>query len=127
MYSISRITHEKHGKVVEISRDENGSFETPFWAVEKAKTEKRLWLTEGAKKVKFLVDNKILTLSELESWGHHEYQTLPKCYSCAAILKETVFTHKLCGTNLFCSQDCADKDFVRLTEVDNDESEFECL
>jgi len=127
MYNVTAIRHKKHGDVVEIVQAEDGPYETPFWAVQAAKKEKRLLLEAGAKKIKFLVNGKVLALGELEHWSNEEYKSLPKCQRCAHLLNGDVYTHRLCGSDLFCSRDCADQDYAEKTEIDNDESEFELL
>lgn len=127
MYSVTAIRHKKYGEVIEVAQAEDGEHPTPFQAVQAAKKERRLMEEAGSKKMKFLVDGKIMTASQAESWANEEYKSLPKCQTCARLLSGDVYTHQLCGSDLFCSQDCADKDFAQKTEIDNDESEFDCL
>ena len=125
MYSVIPIKHDKYGDVIEVAQSEDGNHINPFLAIEAAKKEKRLFLETGLKKIKFLVDGKIMTISQAESWANEEYKTLPKCETCAHILTGDVYTHQFCGVSLFCSQDCADKNLLQKTEIDNEESEFE--
>ena len=127
MYRVTRTQHEKYGNVIEVVREENGPFKGPFWAVQQARKEKRLWLESGAKKVRILIDNKVMTIDQAEHWSNEEYRNLPKCETCGTLLDGDVHTHRLCGSSLFCSADCADKDYAKKTEVDNEETEFELL
>lgn len=127
-YSVSRQNDPKYGNVIIISIDNDGEFETPFQAVNKLRNIKRLWKNEDPKtKIRYLIDGQILTLSQTETWSNNEYKELPKCESCAKILREQVFTHALCGKNLFCSQACADKNYKFITDLQEEEEEYECL
>lgn len=126
MYVVNRQTHPQHGSVIAIERSMNGSELTPFQAVQCACKERKLWLEGGQKKVRILVDDKVMSPKQAESWAKEEYQSLPKCPWCAKILGENVITHRL-GPGLFCSQDCADKDYNELIEKQKDEEEIEYL
>lgn len=106
-----------------IARDEPGVFSTPFEALRQATKLHREWVAEGAKKVRILVNHQILTLKQAESWANEEYRELPKCESCAKILNGPVFTHKYCKSNLFCSQECADKDYDYIVSQWDEETE----
>lgn len=123
MYNVVRQAHEKYGKVIEITREEIGSFDTPFNAFHQATKLRRLWLEEGAIKVRILVDMQILTVKQTESWANEEYRALPKCEECAKILGEKVFTHQYCKTNLFCSQLCSDKNYDYIVSQWDEETE----
>lgn len=127
MYTVTRCSHEQHGTVISIERDVNGSELTPFRAVQCACKERRLWLELGTvKKVKILVDGQVMSPKQAEHWAHEEYKSLPKCTGCAKILDGDVITHRLCA-NLFCSQDCADKDYNERLEILKDEEEIDYL
>lgn len=129
MYKVSRQLHKKHGNVIEITRDEAGEHKTPFEAFNKASRMRRLWLEESKSKIRFLVDEQVMTQSQADSWSINEYKSLPKCEECAKILSGDVYTHSLCGSNLFCSPTCSDKNYAFQMEKmnDNEESEFECF
>lgn len=127
MYSVNRVTHQLYGSIVAVERQENGSFDTPSRAVQAAIKERRLWKESGQKKVRILIDDQILTPNQAESWAHEEYKTLPKCKGCAKILSENLYTHQLCRSGFFCSQDCADKDYTEEIEKLKDEEEIDYL
>lgn len=124
MYKVLRLNHEKYGKVIEILRSETGE-EDPFFAVEKAKTKKRLWNERGAKNVRFLVDNQILTQRELDKWYREEYKSLPKCGWCAKILGEQIHTNALPSGDLYCSRGCADFHYHQRMDYLNDYEEWD--
>lgn len=127
MYSIVRQTHERHGPVIVIQRIEEGEEITPFQAVQVAFKELRLWEQEGVKKIRILIDEQVLSHKQVERWADEEYQTLPKCYTCAKILGGEVFTHQFCGSNLFCSSNCADQNYMEEMEKLKDEEEIDYL
>ena len=58
MYIVTRQDHPKYGNVIQILRDENGTFQTPGMACNIAITARRLWREEGAKKVRYLIDDR---------------------------------------------------------------------
>lgn len=122
MYSVSRQTHAKYGNVIEVSRVEDGKHTSPFDAANYAKRDRRLWSAEGATKIRYLIDSQLLNNKQLEHWSNEEYKSLPKCFGCASILKETVFNHKH-SINLFCSSKCADRDYLEYLEKLEDEEE----
>jgi len=127
MYRVSKQNHSKYGNVVEITREDSGEYQTPFQAANKALNMRRLWKEEIKEKIKLLVDGQILTPTRLESWANEEYKSLPKCEECGKILTGDVYTHRVCGNNLFCSRVCADKnyDFILEKMNDNDEHEYD--
>lgn len=127
MYKVSNSNHPQHGNVVVIERVEEGDIETPFFAWQQALTSRRAWKEKGIKKIRFLVDDQIMTPSQLQAWSHEEYRNLPKCGLCLKILGGDVYTHQLCGSNLFCSQDCADQDYHEATERLKDAEDIEYL
>lgn len=124
MYKVTRIIHEKHGKVIAIEWDDAGPYHDPFAAVKQAKSLRNDWVKEGALKVRMLVDNQVMIVKGAESWAFKTYKELPKCGNCPKILDGEVFTHQYCRSNLFCSQDCADKDFDYI--VSQWDEEYEC-
>jgi hypothetical protein len=126
MYVVSREMHHSYGPLVSIERDANGSAKTPFQAVQCACKEARLLREAGAKKVRVLIDDKIMTLKQAEQWSDKEYKSLPKCSYCAKIMEEDVFTHRL-SSDLFCSQLCADRDYSERIDKLKDEEDCECL
>lgn len=125
MYKVNRLRHEQYGNVIEIIRSENGIL-NPFDAYYKSKYMRRQWIEESLSKVRFLVDNQLLTEAQTNSWAKDEYKSLPKCEECAALLNEDVFTHAQ-SKGLFCTKKCADKNYVFQVERmnDNEESEFD--
>jgi hypothetical protein len=127
MYKVSRQVHEKYGNVVEIIRDDSGSEQTPFQAAQQAIGMRRLWKEETKGKVRILIDGQVLTTAQAESWSKEEYESLPKCKECGKILSGDVHTHQLCSSNLFCSRNCADKNYDFQIEKmnDNEETEFD--
>ncbi len=126
MYKVSRLTHEKYGNVIEIIRAEPGEEATPFRAVNKALTLRRLWKEESNSKVRILIDGQVMQPSRAETWANEEYKSLPKCQECGAILAGDVHTHSL-SDDLFCSTKCADKNYDFKVEKmsDNEETEFD--
>lgn len=127
MYSVSKLTHDRYGPIIHIERVENGSLTTPFQAVQAAMKERRLGLESGLKKVRILVDDKVMSPKQAEHWAHNEYISLPKCEGCAKILNEDVHQHQLSGTKFFCSKDCADRDYAEQIEKRKDEEEIDYL
>jgi hypothetical protein len=127
MYSVNRFSHERHGSVVLIERVENGSFPTPFQAVQAALRERRLWQEAGTKKVRILVDDQVMSPKQAESWAHDEYKSLPKCYGCAKILDGNIHTHRLSRGNFFCSESCSDQNYLEEVEKMKDEEEIDYL
>ncbi len=127
MYSVNRLTHDRHGSVIHIERAENGSFLTPFQAVQGALKERRLWKEGGAKKVRILIDDQVMGPKQAEHWAHEEYTSLPKCQGCAKILNGDVHTHQLAKDKFFCSEVCADRDYNEEVEKRKDEEEIDYL
>lgn len=123
MYNVTKGGDSKYGNVIIINIEDNGEFELPFAAIQKARAIKREWL--NGKKIKFLINEELYSINQLDSWAHQEYKALPKCESCAKILKDQVYTHPLCGANLFCTQACADKDHKYLVDKRDGEEEHE--
>jgi hypothetical protein len=123
MYKVQRSTHKKYGNIVEILRAEIGEFDTPFFAVECAKKQRRLWKEEGGEKIRYLVDNQILNSEQLRNWSNEEYESLPKCGWCAKVLGEQVCTNTLSPGTLYCCQDCSDNDYHRQMDYLNDYEE----
>lgn len=119
MYIVSRSNDEQYGNVVAILRSEDGEI-SPFFVAEEAKKEKRLWEKQEKIKVRFMVDNQILTVKDLEKWAREEYHHLPKCGHCAHILCGDVHTNNLSSGTLFCSVLCADRDYHIQAEKLND-------
>jgi hypothetical protein len=127
MYSVNRHSHERYGSVVLIERAVNGSQLTPFQAVQAALKERRLWKEAGAKKIRFLVDDQVMSPKQVEHWAHEEYKSLPKCYGCAKILDGDIHSHQLSGDRFFCSESCSDKDYMEEVEKMKDEEEIDYL
>lgn len=126
MYSVSRITHERHGCVVHIERAMNGSHPTPYRAVNAACKEQRLWKESGAKKIRILIDDQVLSPKQAEHWAQDEYQSLPKCAWCVKVLDENVHTNRF-SESFFCSIECANKDYMEKVEIQKDEEEIDYL
>ena len=126
MYNILKQDHPKYGKVIEVVRIENGIYDFPNQVYNEAKLQRRLWIEEGFKKVRILIDGKVLTVSQTEKWSYDEYKRLPKCKWCCKILEENVFTNTVCDS-LFCCTVCADHDTASQMEKMNDEEECEYL
>lgn len=122
MYSVNKITNKQYGNVIQISRTEISEFKNPFQAVNKALTLRRLWI--DATKIRFLIDGQIMSKKDAERWSNEEYKFLPKCENCATILVGKVYNHSFSGNNLFCSQSCADKNYLfKMEKLDEDERE----
>jgi hypothetical protein len=124
-YTISRLSHPDYGSAISIVRDDNGIFQEAWKAVQAASKEQRLWKAEGVKKVRFLIDDTIMTLNMAKNWAGTEYLDLPKCQTCAKPLQDQIFSHQL-SQKQFCSQLCADQDYNQLTDSSLDEEEYEC-
>lgn len=127
MYSVSRQKHSKHGGVIAMERGDEGTYLSPFAAVNQAIHMRWLWLQEGEVKVRILVDSQVMTVAQAERWSREEYSHLPKCAECAKILSGQVYTHRLCSSSLFCSQSCADQSYRQETDKINDEEEIDYL
>jgi hypothetical protein len=127
MYNVTRQTYEKYGNVIEITREDSGEFETPFQACNKAFYMKRIWFEEIKTKIRLLVDDKIMSVSQINKWVNDEYKSLPKCESCAKILNGNVYTHNLCNNYLFCSEDCSNENYRIQMEKLSDEEECDYL
>lgn len=127
MYSVNRSTHERYGPIIHIQRDMNGLHQTPFQVVQYACKERRLFLEAGQKKIRFLVDDQVMTLKQVEHWANEEYASLPKCFGCAKILNGDIQTHQLSSSRFFCTKQCADKDYVEEVEKLKDEEEIDYL
>jgi hypothetical protein len=127
MYKVSNIEHADYGKVVVIEADDNGDLKEPFYAWQRALTQQRLWREQGAKRVRFLIADQVMNAQEVEHWSHEEYKNLPKCGECGKILGGDVHTHQLCGSDVFCSQSCADENYHQAIERLKDEEEIDYL
>jgi len=124
MYRVNSEIHPSYGPLVSIERAANGSCKTPFLAVQMASKEARLLREAGAKKVRVLVDDKVMTLKQAELWAEEEYKDLPKCCGCAKIMEEDVITHRL-SSDLFCSQSCADRNYSEIIDKLKDEEDVD--
>jgi hypothetical protein len=123
MYTVSTGADSKYGNIVIISTIDIGEYELPFDAVRKAKSLRREMNT--TKKIRFLVNEQVLSLTQLESWAYNEYKSLSKCTNCPVILHDKeVFAHAFSKEKLFCSQYCADEDYKLYLEKTEDE--YEC-
>jgi hypothetical protein len=110
MYTVSTGADSKYGNIVIISTIDIGEYELPFDAVRKAKSLRREMNT--TKKIRFLVNEQVLSLTQLES-------------NCPVILHDKeVFAHAFSKEKLFCSQYCADEDYKLYLEKTEDE--YEC-
>lgn len=127
MYSVIKSSHERYGSVIEIVRDENGTLMTPSQARQQASKEKQSWQDVGILKVRYLVDGQVMTIKQVEHWAHEEYKNLPKCNECAKVLGESIYTHQLSGTELFCTQSCADKNYIEEASKFKNEEEIDYL
>lgn len=127
MYKVSNSADKIYGNVVIIEITEDQGEVLPFFAMQQAFKNRRLWKESGATKVRFLVDGKIMSTKEMEVWSREEYQSLPKCAWCAKVLGGVVYTHRLCGSDLFCLQEHADKDYHHKLDKMKDEEEVESL
>jgi hypothetical protein len=128
MYLVNKILHDLYGNIIEIVRnDDKIGYMNPFQAIQMAKKERRLWHESGIKKIRYLIDDQIMNVNQIDHWANEEYKSLPKCETCGAILGEQVYTHQFCGNNLFCSQSCTDKNYLEQTEKIKDEEEIEYL
>ena len=126
MYCVNRLTHERHGSVVHIERSLNGSYPTPYRAVNAASRERRLWKESGVKKVRILIDDQVFSPQQAEKWAQQEYQSLPKCAWCVKVLDGNIHTHRL-SESFFCSVECSDKDYNEKLEIQKNEEEIEYL
>lgn len=128
MYKVSNICDVScYGKIVVIEKTENEGELLPFFAMQQALKNRRLWLESGATKIRFLVDGKIMSVKEMERWSRVEYQSIPKCPTCAKIFGRDVYTHRLCGSDIFCSQACANQSVHQKSERLKDEEEVDYL
>ena len=84
-------------------------------------------MESGVKKVRFLIDEQVMSSKQVEHWANEEYKSLPKCEGCAKILDGDIHTHQFSGNKFFCSQICADKDYAEEVEKLKDEEEIDYL
>jgi hypothetical protein len=124
MYKVYDSQDDQYGNVVVIVEADDGTIELPFFAVQQALKNRRVWLETTKSKVRFLVDGQIMSPRKMEDWSSQEYQSLPKCAHCFHILHDDVYRHQL-SNNLFCSQKCADGDYALFIEELKDEEEIE--
>jgi endogenous inhibitor of DNA gyrase (YacG/DUF329 family) len=127
MYDIQFKNHEIYGDIIVISIEENGKYKSPFQAVEQVKQLRRISLEKGKLKVRLLVNEQFLSTKEMEKWAIEEYNLLPKCVQCGSILGTIVFMHSISGSNLFCTQRCADIDFSDEMDKTFEEEEIDYL
>jgi hypothetical protein len=69
---------------------------------------------------RFLIDNQIFDINQLERWSYDEYKSLPKCQNCGKILFGEVFSNSFSDSQLFCSKYCSDDDYHRQVAHLND-------
>lgn len=127
MYTVNRLTHEQYGSVIHIERTADGPERTPFQAVQRACRERTVWLEGGAKKVRILVDEMVMSPKQAERWAKEEYARLPKCDGCAKILVEGNIYHHRLSLKHFCSSECSDRDYNEWIEKQKDEEEIDYL
>jgi hypothetical protein len=124
-YQVLKQIHPDYGNVILIQHAEDGFFNTPFQAERAAKREYQNWKGNNKIKIRFLIDQEILQLNQLEHWANEEYTDLPKCQECAQILDGKVYNHSLSDTYLFCSINCCDRNYAEEIEHLNDYEEFD--
>jgi hypothetical protein len=127
MYNVQLQNHEIHGDLILISINESGEYKSPFQAIERAKQLKRIARENGKLKVKLLINEQFLSSKEMEKWAIEEYNLLPKCFHCGSILGMIVFIHSFSGSNLFCTQRCADVDYSDEMNESLEEEEIDYL
>lgn len=125
MYSVNRLTHERYGAAVQIVRDMNGLFLSPFQAVRYACREQRFWREAESKKILILIDDQVMSPQQAEHWANEEYKSLPKCYGCGNFLNENIYIHRLSSDRFYCSESCSDKGYMEKVEIMKDEEEIE--
>ena len=126
-YNIIKQIDPKYGSLITIDRVDIGEFINPTDAAEKAKSLRIAMVASGSGKVRIFVDGQVMTSNQIGVWAKEEYKSLPKCESCKKILGEDIFTHKLSGTNLFCSSKCSDYDYNYQVDILLDEEDCDYL
>jgi hypothetical protein len=128
MYKVTQHTHPQYGNVVEVTREYSGEYQLPHKAFSKVCSLRQAWLQQKQGKIRILIDGQILTKSQAEAWANAEYKSLPKCAECLQPLEmdTPVQTHSLGENKLFCTQTCADKDYLFQMEKMNDNEEHDC-
>ena len=119
MYSLHRENNPQYGPVIQITHQEVGTCETPFQIEQLARKEYLLWQNEKIQS-RFLIDNQIFDINQLERWSYDEYKSLPKCQNCGKILFGEVFSNSFSDSQLFCSKYCSDDDYHRQVAHLND-------
>lgn len=95
---------------------------SPFDLERAAKRQRRLWVE--ATKIRYLLDNQVLTGNQLGSWAKEEYRELPKCGLCQVILGQDLYQHSLTN-DFFCSRTCADQHYDQTEDHLNDYEEVD--
>lgn len=76
-------------------------------------------------------DNFLILKTKLQykllNWADEEYKRLPKCKECRKILDRNCNSKEFLDSNVFCSEDCRNKDLASQQErlKDNEETEFD--
>jgi hypothetical protein len=119
MFHVKKFSHENYGDIIIIEHVENGLL--PLQACQLAFKEHKLWQQNSNKIIRFMVDDQILTSSQLERWAEREYKELPKCFRCAQILNGEVYPGTFYGKHFYCSTNCRDQDFrEEMEKIDDD-------
>jgi len=122
MFSIKRLQHPDYGSVVVIESVDIGLL--PLQVISPAIKEYRAYRQQSVNPVRFLINEQIMTLPQMEKWAHDEHRSLPKCQSCAKILVGEVHPGGFRGDTFFCSELCAHQNYLQ--ELDKIDDEHEC-
>jgi hypothetical protein len=96
---------------------------SPIQAIRQAIKEQKTWQHHNQPVVKLLIDQQIMAPMQAERWANEEYQTLPKCQECFAILNGSVYFSGVCNDAGFCSKYCVNQNYLYHMEKLNDMEE----
>jgi hypothetical protein len=113
--------HPQYGPVIYVENVKQGLF--PLQLLQQANKEFHAYQAEANKPIRFLVDEQLLTINQLERWANDEHNQIPKCFQCAQILIGEVYCGTFHGQHWFCSSLCRDQNFLEEMERINDEHE----
>lgn len=112
---------------------EGKEFNDPREAVEAGIQILRTWKADGEKRARLAYGStggmtmpfEPCTIKEAETWAEKAWEKLPKCDGCSSVLPKETYTHELAmNDEKFCSERCAEKDYIHHCEpIEENENE----